>query len=368
MMGHRTEMTPRSVAQRASLVLPLLLWLPGTTACGGDEADGTATTEIVPTPVRTVRVTVATEAEPIRTSGSLASRAEINLAFKVAGYVAEILVAEGDEVRAGQVLARLRTDEVDARVRAAAAQAETASRALERMQNLATDSVVTESTLEEARDAYERAQAALEMARFNQSFATIRAPVEGRVQRRMIEESEFAGPGVPALRLGSTESGWIVRLALSDRDVVRISLGDSAEVHLTALGDVRMSGVVSQISNAANPVTGTFGVEVLLDGAEARLLSGMVARVVLVPSRAEEMSFLPLRALVDTNGREAAVFVVEDGRVRRHAVRVLRISDGSVGVHVPELVGRMVVTDGAAYLTDGDRVMDRTVELSPPGR
>ena len=352
-----------SASRRVGMLLSLVLALPGATACGGDEPGDKTTSAPAPTPVRTVEVTVGTEADSIRTSGALASRAEMSLAFKVPGYVAEILVAEDDDVRAGQVLARLRTDEVDARVRAAAARAETASRTLERMQALSSDSVVTVSTLEEATDAYEQAQAALQMARFDQSSATIRAPTDGRILRRLIEESEFAGAGVPAFRLGSTESGWIVQVALSDRDVVRISRGDSATVHLTALGGWTVPGVVSQIASAADPMNGTFGVEVSFEESDRRLRSGMVARVVLVPSRAEELSFLPLEALVDTDGHEGAVFVVEGDRVRRHAVQVLRIGDESVGLRAPELVGRMVVTDGAAYLTDGDRVVDRTGEI-----
>jgi len=335
-----------------------------TTACGGD-ADATPA-EAAPYPVRTVRVTISTEADPIRTSGTVASSTELSLAFKTPGYVAEVRVSEGDRVVEGQILARLRSDEVDAQVRAAEAQAELARRNLERMESLVADSVVTQAMLEEAQDASEQAQAALDVARFNQTFATIRAPAAGRVLGRMIEPSEFVGAGVPAFRLGATGGGWVIRLSVTDRQVVRLAQGDGAEVRLAALGDEAIPGRVTEIADAADPRTGTFAVEVSFAAPDSRIRSGMVARVTITPSESEPLSFLPSQSLVDTDGLDAAVFVVTGDRVRREPVRVVRIEVESIGVFAPALEGETVVTDGAAYLRDGDRIDDRTAELPDP--
>lgn len=361
-------MSPTMKTRKGPWSVAATVLLLATGACGGDsELDAAGATEAPPTPVRTVSATLSRRSEPVRTSGSVASRAEMDLAFRMPGYVAEILAGEGDAVREGQVLARLRTVEVDAQVRAAEAQADLASKTLERMRALFADSVVSESALDEARDAHERAQAALEVARFNQAFATIRAPADGRVLSRMVEVSEFVGAGVPVFRLGSTASGWVVSVGVSDRDVVRLSVGDSARVRLPALGGDPLAGRVSEISDAADQRSGTFDVEVTVIGAAGRLRSGMMATVAIVPSEAEELTFLPTQALIDTDGRDAAVFVVEGGRVRRHPVEVVRIGAESVGVRAPGLEGATVVTDGAAYLRDGERVEDRTADLPAPG-
>lgn len=361
-------MSPITIMRRPVVHLVAAVFLATGAACGDDaDGDGARATEAPPTPVRTVSAKMSRRAEPVRTSGTVASRSEMDLAFRMPGYVAEILVGEGDAVGEGQVLARLRTDEVDARVRASEAQAELASRTLERMEALFADSVVSQAALDEARDAHEQAQAALEVARFNQAFATIRAPADGRVLTRMAEMSEFVGAGVPVFRLGATGSGWIVRVAVPDRDVVRLSVGDSAEVRLAALGGEPVAGRVSEISDAADPRSGTFEVEVTVRAADGRLRSGMVATVAVVPSEAEELVFLPTQALVDTDGREAAVFVMEGDRVRRHPVRVVRIGPESVGVRAPDLDGATIVTDGAAYLRDGARVEDRTADLPVAG-
>jgi membrane fusion protein, multidrug efflux system len=347
-------------AQVALLALALI-------SCGGGDPGGGEGARRPPTPVRTTRVSPIRQVDWIRGSGTVASRAEMSLAFRIPGYVAEVLVDEGDRVSAGQVLARLRTDEVDAGVRSAGAQAELAARSLERIERLFTDSVVTLAMLDEARDAHERAQAGLEVALFNQMHATIRAPGPGRVLRRMIEVSEFIGAGVPAVRLSAANSPWVVRLGVADRQVVSLSLADAAEVTLAALPGETLPGRVTQISDAADPRSGTFEVEITMEGGGGRLRSGMVAQVAIAISDPDELSFLPLQALIDVEGLEGAVFVLEDGLVRRHPVSVVRIGAESVGVRAPELVGATIVTDGAANLRDGDQVEDRTADLPLPG-
>jgi multidrug efflux pump subunit AcrA (membrane-fusion protein) len=89
----------------------------------------------------------------------------------------------------------------------------------------------------------------------------------------------------------------------------------------------------------------------------------MVARVTITPSQSEDLSFLPTQSLIETAGQDAAVFVVTEGRARRQPVRVVRIGVESIGVAAPGLEGATVVTDGAAYLREGDRVEDRTSDL-----
>ena len=225
-------------------------------ACGNDalppeQVDRPAT------PVRTVVASISHRSENIRGSGIVSSRAELDLAFKLPGYVQEILVEEGDRVRAGQPLARLEMTEADAQLRAAQAQADLAAKNLSRMERLYADSVVTQARLDEARDAHEQAEAGLERAGYNRDHATILAPADGRILRRMIEVSQFTSAGVPAFRFGVVTSGWVLRIGVADRQVVRVALGDSAQVTVSALEGRVITGRVTEISAAADPRSGS---------------------------------------------------------------------------------------------------------------
>src|SRR5215510_8283715 len=69
-----------------------------------------------PTPVHVAPVERVHRARPVHATGVLASKSEVRASFKVGGLVREVAVDEGDTVRAGQVLARLTTTEIDAGV------------------------------------------------------------------------------------------------------------------------------------------------------------------------------------------------------------------------------------------------------------
>jgi len=128
---------------------------------------------------------------------------------------------------------------------------------------------VAEVQLDEARSGYESAQAELEVARFDHSTATIRAPSDGRILTRSVEVAEFTTPGVPAFRFGSTSQGWIVRVHVADHHVAWIALGSPARVVLPGLDP---QGVQGRVVEAADPRSGTFEVEVEIGalGADTR--------------------------------------------------------------------------------------------------
>jgi RND family efflux transporter MFP subunit len=314
------------------------------------------------TPVRIVEATASSRGALLRTSGTVASRSESELTFKTAGYVAEVRVEEGDRVVEGQVLARLQMTEVDARLRAAEARADVAEKQFRRMERLFADSVVPAVQLEQARSAYEGAQAELEVARFDHAYATIRAPSDGRILIRSVEVAEFTTPGASAFRFGSTSEGWIVRVHVADHQVVRITPGAPARVVVPGLDSQGVPGRVVEVADAADPRSGTFEVEVEVDleieagGAETRLRSGMIAEVELELEDDGSRVTLPLHAVVDAQGRTGAVFVVQGDRAVRREVRIVEIGADGVGVEGRDLVGARVVTAGAAYLRDGDLI------------
>lgn len=339
--------TKRTAMGLASVVGSLTL------ACGAVEESPTTAA----TPVRVIEATGVSRDQAYRTSGTLALRSEMNLTFKIPGFVGEVLVDEGDRVRAGQVLARLQTTEADAQLRAAEAQADLAAKTHGRMARLLADSVISAAQLDAATDAHERAQAGLAIARYNRDHATIRAPSAGRILRRSVEVAEFAAAGMPVFRFGSSDRGWVVRVGVPDHALTRIGVGSEATVVLPALADTTLMGQVLQVSDAADPRSGAFDVEIGFDAGGLRLRSGMVAQASIAMDGTAPVVFLPPEALVDAVGREGAVFVVEGDIARRIGVRIVALTADRVGVSADGVEGARVVTAGAAYLRDGDRVV-----------
>jgi membrane fusion protein, multidrug efflux system len=311
-------------------------------ACGADKKDDAA--DVQPAAVRTVPVASVAVAAQTRAVGVLAPRDEIRLAFKVGGVV--------DSVRV----------EVDATVSQAAEGVEKARRDLERARQLRKDEVATEEQVQDLTTAYNVAHSNLDAARFNARFARIEAPVDGIVFERMIESGELVQPGQPVVVVGSTDSGWVVRVGLADRDIVRIETGAPAQVSFDAFPGRVFDGTVTRIGAAADRVTGTFEVEVEVNPQGARFARGLVAKVALplapLPDVPPTATVVPITALVEADGQRAIVYVLdrEKNVARRKDVTLGPLLGEQVIVTAGLVTGEPVITDGAGWLTDGRSV------------
>jgi RND family efflux transporter MFP subunit len=332
----------------------LAVLLAAVAACGPTE---TATVR-EPAFVGAAVVTTGPAQPPVLTSGVITTREELQLSFKVAGIVRRIGVNEGEVVRAEQELAILELAEVDAQVEQARQLADKAGRDLARSTRLRADEVISDEELEAIRTQAAVAQAALRAAEFNRNFSTITAPRDGLVLRKLVEERQFVQPGEAVLVVGPKDGGYIVRAGLSDRDVVRLRLGDPATVTTDAFPGQTFQGKVTVLPGAADTGTGLFGIEVELAPAPVRLVSGLPARLRIDPAAAGEatLPYAPIASVIEADGDRAAVFVVEGGAARRRAVRIAFIAPAAVAIASGLNAGEKVVTDGALYLEDGEKI------------
>ena len=148
-----------------------------------------------------------------------------------------------------------------------------------------------------------------------------------------------------------------MRVGLADRDVVRIRLGDVAVVRFDALPDRQFVGRVSEIAATADPETGTYTAEVALPDA-AGVTSGLVGRVEIQPEAARPVTLIPIEALLEADGEQGTVYVLssDSSTAERRPVRLGPITGDRVVITRGLENARIVVTEGAAYLRDGQPV------------
>ena len=345
-------------ARHAAVILVAAVLLAG---CGGGSSGPEAPPQQDAAPVRTSPAETVTIPREIRAVGILAPRDEIRLSFKAGGVLDRVDVDVGDRVREGQVLAVLKRVEVDAAVSQAAEAADKARRDLERARQLRLDEVATEEQVQDLTTAYSVARSNLQAAQFNARFARIEAPADGIVLQRLAKADELVQGGQPVLVIGSTGAGWVVRAALVDRDVVRANIDDDAIVTFDAFPGRDFAGRVARIASSADPQTGTFEVEVEIANGDARFARGLVAKVALELAAVEgdtERTVVPLTAVVEANGASATIYVHDAtaGVARRRQVAVGAIVGERVIVISGLEPGEQVITDGAAWLTDGRAV------------
>jgi RND family efflux transporter MFP subunit len=315
--------------------------------------------EIAELPLRVSLEPVKTEqiSLPVLSSGIVMLSRETRLSFKTGGIVAAISVDEGSRVRKGDVLAALNLAEIEAQVKQANNGYEKALRDYNRAKELYSDSVVTLEQLQNSETAVNVARSNLDMVEFNRDYSRILAPDNGTILKRFAEANEMIAPGYPVFLFGTEGRFWKIKTGLADRDFVRISPGDSALISMDAYPDIKFRGVINQISESADPMTGTYEVELDLDPAGHKLASGFVANLVIYPLRKQSYRVVPLESIIQAEGQTGYVYVVSDSMIaRKRMIKVEAIIGSDAAISNGLEKDTHVVAGGAAYLTEGDRV------------
>lgn len=328
------------------------------TACKEDyvaeEAKETTNKINIPA-VRVADISLTTEPIPIIASGMVGAKSEIKLAFKTGGVINKVYVNETQRVKKGQLLASLRTTEIDAQVRKAQQGITKANRDLARIKKMYADSVATLENVEDLTTVLDLAKSDLEIAQFNQTYSKIIAPVSGKVLKRFAENNELIGPGVPVFQIISNGGkGYNLKIGVADKDVTRIKLGDKAKITFDAFPNTEFIASVSEIAEAADPRTGVFPIELSITPKKGiTLRNGFIGKVALFPSQQAPYYKIPMNALVEGYKNKANIYTLNKEKAKKISVQPAYIGNDFFTVSANDLDGiTQVITDGAAYLKD----------------
>jgi len=338
------------------------------------------------TPVTVGRAESSSTGTTVRYSATVKPSLEVTLAFKVAGYVDDILtrpgdlgrvrdVQEGDYVDKGAALARVRqsdyqqsADQIKAGVAEATAAYDNAKLDYDRASRLFAKQSLTKPELDGAKarmDAMaakvEGATAGLGQAQLVLGDAVLRAPIAGVVLKRSIERGSLVSPGVPAFVLADTSSVKVV-FGVPDIVVKQLKIGRTQPLTFEALKDEPFVGRITSIAPAPDPVSRVYQIAITVPNAQHKLEVGFIASLQLADQPGETVVTVPLEAIVKpaTGSAEYGVFVL-DGEADAQVAKLRPVKLGAVvgnAITVTDglAVGQRVIVRGATLLTDGQRV------------
>jgi len=202
---------------------------------------------------------------------------ETDLAFQVPGRIEAIFFQEGQEVKAGQMVARLDDQVFRHEVDAAEGRSE------------AVDAASRPKKLKDAE--LRQARAALELARLRLSYATLTSPVSGLVLARSANPGELAAMGTTIITLGDLENVWFEGY-LPERDLGRVRYGQKAAITTDCCPGEKYAGTISYIASKAEftpksvetyreRVTMVYRLRITLPNPQRALKVGMPAEAVI---------------------------------------------------------------------------------------
>ena len=330
-------------------------------ACGGgDDSAGGAQAQMGGaaarvTPVNVVPVERGTIARAVSVSGVIEPIRSIAVNAQVGGALLAVNVEEGTLVRRGQPLAAVDVRELRAQLDAAEAQLQVAQNAFERAEQLRDRRVITLPEYERDRAALAAAQAQVSQLRTRIGYATVNAPIGGMITQKLVEAGDVVAPQTRLFEIADV-STMVVRVGVSELDVVELNVGDHVDIMLDAYPGRQLAGRIRRIFPAADPGTRLVPVEVALDaGSAASARPGFLARIAFRLSAREGVLLLPASALIGGQGSQS-VFVVENDRAIRRTVETGLTSEGRVEIIAGLNGTETVVTAGNNMLRDGAAV------------
>ena len=294
---------------------------------------------------------------------------------QVGGTLTEVSFQEGDEVREGQVLFRIDPRPFQAALRQAQAalardqvQAENARREAERYRALVAKEYVTQSQADQMQAqaaalaaTLQSDSAALETARVNLGYATIRAPISGRTGSLLVRRGNLVKPNGGPLVVINELRPILVRFPITDRDFLalrrRMSVGPVPVRVMTAdSATIAEAGTLSFLDNAVDSLTGSVTAKARFGNGSRALWPGEYVRVIVQLDLKTGATAVPSSAVL--NGQEGTYVYVVDNQ---HNVHVRPVS---IGQAVGDLTvidqgvapGEVVVVDGQSRLMPGAKV------------
>ncbi len=304
--------------------------------------------------------------QPFLTYGGLAQPfREANLSPVLPGRVEKIHVTIGRPVRQGQLLVEMSGEMLTQ----AAVEYRVLEKDLGRVSRLYEKGSIPAQQYDHLKAKYEATQAKYELIKKN---TEIRAPFDGIVAEKMLQEGETFLMFNPGLKLGYSHASGVIRLvqldslkitiAVNEKDLMQITPGQTAQVVFDSQPTDTLPGRVVQIGALLNTATKSAPVTIAVHNIGQRYKPGMYAEVTLLLPPQEQV-FVPLRTLYRQPGTgEDYVFTVDRDSVA-HRIPVKRAYTRQAWVAVNQIKpGAMVVTEGKSNLQDGQPVKIRNNE------
>jgi RND family efflux transporter MFP subunit len=314
-----------------------------------------------------------------RLTGTLHAQESATLSAQVMGKVQQVLVREGDQVRAGQTLvilddATLRSsfNQADAAIKAAEQQqaaaqsnADLAASTLARYKQLEAQKSVSPQEMDEVTRRAEAARAEADAmkaqtnavraqqagAKAMLGYARIVAPFAGIITARMIDPGAMAAPGVPLLQVDSA-GALELQTTVPESLITTLRKGMKIPVLIDSMNGQRQDGVVAEIVPAADPASHSFLVKIAVP-ASPQLRAGISASAE-IPSGTKQAVLAPQSAIVQ-RGSLACAYALDTNNIAQ--LRYLTLGNVS-GDKVEVLSG----------LSGGEKLVDNPADRDLAGK
>ena len=329
--------------------------LPG---CGIGKASDASTDEVLaatPVPVEVIYPIRADIYATYHATTTIESDADAPVLARVPGEVVQLFVEEGDQVKQGQVLARLDGERSRLEMLATKANLEQARKEFARYRDLADRGLVSDSMFDGLKYDVASLQASYELTKLNYDYSAIRATIAGVVSSREIKLGQSIDANDVAFRITNT-SELVAYLQIPQAELAKFSAGHSASLQVDSMPGTDFHATIARISPTIDTRNGTFRATAFVNNDNGYLVPGMFARFTIAYEKHGDALLIPLDSVVQED-EEMTVYVVANGTVARRVIDTGIASAGQVEILSGLAENEEIVVVGQSGLRDGSKVL-----------
>jgi len=337
-----------------------------TIACGPGREEEKLDFQI---PVKVATVETGNVEDLLKLTGSLRVESSVSLAAESRGILRiarrsdGVPIAEGDSVKAGQLVAELVGEDVRVAARTEATRQRylEAQSDLEAKKKLIKDGLITPVEVRAARSALEDAKLEYDRSRLSEQRSRLVSPVDGVIlelardsRGRRISAGQLLQAGEVVARI-APEGPLIADVDVLGPDIGRIAVGQQARVSSVAFPDEEFSGEVLRLAPEVDETTRTLRAEVEVKNEKGLLKPGLFVRVDVLIQRHENVPVISRSAVVERTGKRV-VFVAKGQTVEQREVQTGLGDDASVEIVSGLKPGESIVVQGMETLADRSKI------------
>lgn len=326
-------------------------------ACGANKGNPDAGSQSAlrpPTNVKVMALKPESLTERIFLTGATEPFMEVRVSSEEGGLVEKLSFDKGYSIRKEQELIRINASLIQASLDEAKADLALRESNYRKAEQLFERKSITAQDRLATKTLYEMALARYEQAKIRLDKAIIESPITGIIIEKNVEEGEFVAPG-GSIAVIQDLSRIKVSAALPESEITYIRKGSPAVITLDAFPGETFEGKISYLGNSASSSTRTFPIEIVINNADIRIGSGMVARLSIVKRELKDAVVVPEDSLVQTETGKIA-FVLNGTRASRRDVKTGASSDNRCVVEAGLNFGDTLIVTGQRDLVDGQEV------------
>ena len=342
------------IKQLGYLSAALLLTLSACGNEGNNNDENGDDEEIVVIPVEATTVSRGDISAYYSNTATLEAEQEALVVAKVRGIINQVLVEEGDFVRAGQVIAKIEDEQYRIEAERAKSNMDRLYNDYTRSKELFEKQAISAEEYQNKQFEYEAQKSAYELAKLNQEYTSIKSPISGVISERLIKKGNMIGTDQNVYRVTDFDPLQAI-LYVPEHEMAKINKNQPAEIKVDALPGQTFKAHVERISPIVDPPTGTFRVTVIIDEKSDKLKPGMFGRVKIVYDTRLSTKMIPKVAVMSEDETQS-VFVVRDSLAYKKIIKTGYVNGRNIEVLEGLEDGEVVVTTGQGSLKDSAKV------------